>query len=85
MKKERSRNALPETPDDWMLTNIMLMPAYPGPNNYALSCGVFNSYIGSETCRAVGIPKAWELSLDEAKAYGAKLDAWLQKQERAKR
>lgn len=78
--KEHSRNALPQTPDSWQQVNLCAMPN-EAAGTYALSVGIFDSYVGMESCKAAGIPRAWNLTLQEALDYGKRLDAWLTTQE----
>lgn len=79
LPKNRSRNADTKTPAHWQHVNIV-----EDFDDYKLTSGIFDSFIGELTCKAAKIPKAEGLTLQEALEYGGRLEAWLSKQEKKK-
>lgn len=79
MSKNRSRNAIPETPEDWRQCQIL-----NDGFKFKLTVGIFDSLAGFQTCDAAGIESAENLTIFQALASGAKLEAWLQRQEKVK-
>lgn len=51
------------------------------PGRFKLTVGIFHSFVGYQTIKAANIPKAANLTAEEAQLYQATLQAWINKQE----
>lgn len=76
----RSRNAESVTPTDWHHVNIV-----EDFDGYKLTVGLFDSFVGFQTCASAKITKASELTVLEALEFGKRLELWLRDQEKKKK